>query len=169
MKNREKWYVIYTKSRHEKVLSEQLIKLGHECYLPLIKTPSIRKDRKITIEKPLFSSYVFVKDNINLDNLKTLNSFVRYLQFNHQIAIVYQYEIDTIKSIIKYGYDIEFSDILPQNFETESKIIVISGPLKGLEGIVFKQISTEWVFVLFEKFNGTIRVKLPAKILKLIE
>jgi transcription antitermination factor NusG len=169
MKNKEKWYVIYTKSRHEKMLADKLQGMGYEVYLPLIKTPSIRQDRKKTIEKPLFNSYIFIKETIDLEPLRIFSGFVSYLQYNGKPAVVYQYEIDIIKSIIQYGYDVELSEIERKPLQTGNKVLVISGHLKGLEGELNQLINPEWVFVHFEKFNASMRVKLPAKILKVIE
>jgi transcription antitermination factor NusG len=57
----EKWYALYTKPRAEKLVHQRLIEVEIEAFLPLQKTIRIWSDRKKMIEKPLLSSYVFVK------------------------------------------------------------------------------------------------------------
>jgi transcription antitermination factor NusG len=169
MKNKEKWYVIYTKSRHEKVLSDKLELMGYETFLPMIKSESLRKDRKKIIEKPLFNSYLFIKETIDLEPLRAFSSFVSYLQYNGKPAVVYQYEIDIIKTVIQYGFDVELNNQNEKPLKEGSRVLVIGGHLKGLEGELSKIDTSEWVTVFFENFSGSIRVKLPAKNLKVIE
>ncbi|MCC5814971.1 MAG: UpxY family transcription antiterminator [Leptospira sp.] len=56
-----KWHIIYTNPRTEKRVLEYLKKYHFEAYLPIIRIKSRWKDRWKEIEKPLFTSYVFVK------------------------------------------------------------------------------------------------------------
>ncbi|NJN69465.1 MAG: hypothetical protein HC801_03675 [Nitrospira sp.] len=55
------WYALRTKSRHEKLVRDQLDKQGIEPLLPTVKRLSQWKDRKKEIEIPLFSGYCFVR------------------------------------------------------------------------------------------------------------
>ena len=169
MKNKEKWYVIYTKSRHEKRLADKLTVMGSEVYLPLVKSVSLRKDRKQTIEKPLFNSYVFVKEStINIDSLKSYDSFVSYLLFNGRPAIVYQYEVDIIKSLVQHGYSVELTEVDAKQLAEGNKVRVISGPLKGMEGEIYQLINPEFVYVHFENLQGSMKINISYKQLKLI-
>ena len=56
-----KWYAIYTNPRAEKLVHLRLEETGVEAFLPLQKTYRQWSDRKKLVEKPLLSSYVFVK------------------------------------------------------------------------------------------------------------
>ena len=55
------WYALRTKSRHEKLVRDQLDKQGIEPLLPTVKRLSQWKDRKKEIEVPLFAGYCFVR------------------------------------------------------------------------------------------------------------
>ena len=57
----ESWYAIRTRSRHEKVVRDQLAGRGIEPLLPLCISISQWKDRKKTIQLPLFPGYCFAK------------------------------------------------------------------------------------------------------------
>lgn len=48
------WYVLHTKSRFENVVHDGLFKKNIEVYLPKIKVPSKRRDRRMMIRVPLF-------------------------------------------------------------------------------------------------------------------
>src|SRR5918996_1046554 len=55
------WYAIWTRSRHEKLVRDQLQQKHLEVFLPTIKKWSRWKDRKKQIEWPLFPGYCFVR------------------------------------------------------------------------------------------------------------
>ena len=58
---RPHWYAIRTRSRHEKIVSEQLEEQGIETFLPLVKKTHKWSDRVKEVELPLFSGYNFVR------------------------------------------------------------------------------------------------------------
>ena len=53
------WYAIWTRSRHEQVVREQLERKGLDAFLPTITRWSRWKDRKKQIDWPLFPGYCF--------------------------------------------------------------------------------------------------------------
>ncbi len=59
------WYVMHTKSRHEKVVNDLLLKKSVEAYLPLVTVRSKRRDRQAMIRVPLFPGYLFVKTDLH--------------------------------------------------------------------------------------------------------
>lgn len=162
------WNVIYTKSRQEKIVAERLESAGYEIYLPLIKVLSQWSDRKKLVSKPLFNSYVFVKNISDIERIKTYRGVVGLLKYNNKPAKVQQHEIDTLKSIIKHGYDV--SDIGDTSgLEKGSKVMVIGGPLKGNIGELYENPESEWFIINFENIGNSIKVKIPSKLLKRIE
>ncbi len=66
--NIKPWYVVYTKSRFENVVNENLKNKTFESFLPKILTKSKRRDRKTNILIPLFPSYVFVRTDLNTND-----------------------------------------------------------------------------------------------------
>ncbi len=55
------WYAIWTRSRHEQMVREQLDRKGYEAFLPTIPKWSRWKDRKKKIDWPLFPGYCFAR------------------------------------------------------------------------------------------------------------
>ena len=53
------WYAIQTRSRHEKVVRDQLAAKGIAHLLPLWRKRSVWKDRIKVVEVPLFGGYLF--------------------------------------------------------------------------------------------------------------
>ena len=159
------WYVIYTRSRQEKVLASQLEAAGFEVYLPLISRVSNWSDRKKVVEIPLFNSYVFIKDVCDKYQFKNFKSFVTFLNYNGKPAIVKQNEIEILKTIIKNGYDIgEASQI--NDFSEGAEVLVLSGPLKGLTGKLISVSNNDWFVLNFENMGSSLQVKIAPKLLK---
>jgi len=126
------WHVVYTKPRHEKKVFEELIYHKYNCYLPLIKQTSIWSDRQKIIDKPLFSSYVFVFLNNMVEYYQTLqiNGAVSFIRFCNKPAIVKESEIEIIKKMIDSCSQIELAK---QEIKIGEKRLIQSGPLAGFE------------------------------------
>ena len=54
------WLAIYTKSKNEKKVTEELLKMGIETYCPMVTEIKQWSDRKKKVETPLIPPYVFV-------------------------------------------------------------------------------------------------------------
>ncbi|MGY0408867.1 MAG: transcription termination/antitermination NusG family protein [Polaribacter sp.] len=82
------WHVIYVKYRWEKKVHESLQEISLESFLPQIKTIKQWSDRKKTVLKPLFPSYVFVNINTSLEFHKALsvNGACTYIRFGKEYA-----------------------------------------------------------------------------------
>ena len=59
--HRRQWFAIWTRSRHEQVVREQLERKRVEAFLPTITRWSRWKDRKKKIDWPLFPGYCFAR------------------------------------------------------------------------------------------------------------
>jgi transcriptional antiterminator NusG len=57
----QQWFAIWTRSRHEQVVRDQLERKHVEAFLPTITRWSRWKDRKKKIDWPLFPGYCFAK------------------------------------------------------------------------------------------------------------
>ncbi len=56
-----RWFAVYTRSRHEKMVAKQCTQRDIECFLPLYrKVHHWIKQSRVTLELPLFRNYVFV-------------------------------------------------------------------------------------------------------------
>ncbi len=159
------WNVLYTASRQEKKVALRFVEKGIEHYLPIIKVVSQWSDRKKLVEKPLFNSYIFVKVTTNYDFILKTIGVVGFLKYNKQNARVFQHEIDTIKSMIAYGYDIAVMDYATQ-IEIGQKVQVTDGPLKGHVGELYSKPDGDWFIVHFENLGNSLKIQLPFKILK---
>jgi len=69
------WYAIWTRSRHEQVVRDQLERKHLEAFLPTITRWSRWKDRKKKVDWPLFPGYCFARfDPAKADSGNLLSS-----------------------------------------------------------------------------------------------
>ena len=131
----EKWIAVYTKSRHEKVVIQELENKNIEAYCPIFKERRQWSDRKRWVEFPLFRSYVFAKIELK-NSLYVLQAMGVHhiIKFQGNISIIPNEIIQNIKSMIDGGFTVEQVEY----FVKGDEVIVVDGPLKGMDGIVVK-------------------------------
>jgi len=127
------WYVIYTKSRFEKKIAQKLAEQDFKIYLPLDIAISKWSDRKKKVEKPLFSSYVFVYLETIQDYFKalTVDGVVLFIKFGGRLVRVLDEEINRIKIFLSQYSEVELKGIHELNIG-ERKIIE-SGPFESYQ------------------------------------
>lgn len=141
------WFVLYTKSRNEKKVTEALQKLGLKVYCPICKEVRQWSDRKKTIENPLIPSYVFIQiDEKDRDQVFAVPGVVRYLFWLGKPAKVRNLEIEQLKDYLSKD-DLKF-DV--QNIAPGDRFNVPDGQFKGQEGIVSEVSKTRLQVVLKE-------------------
>lgn len=166
-KNQKHWHVIYTRSRAEKKVIEELVYKKIDCFLPLQKKLRQWKDRKKWVEMPLMTGYCFV--NISRKEyeevLKTAN-VVCFITFEGKAAIVPDNQIEAIKRMLKqYDFDVTVST---ETFEPGKKVEVIEGPLMGLRGELIEARGKNKFTLRITQINSTFSVEIPASHLSLL-
>ena len=152
-----KWYVVYTRPKGEKKVTEQLKKIGINCYCPLIKRKQQWSDRKKIVETPLFSHYVFVQlAEKDRNSVFTAPGVIRYLFWLGKHAIVKDTEIDTIKEWLSAG---DAKDISLTPYQIGKSIKLDSGPFSTQNAVVKEITNTHYVFIL-ESLGCTLTMKI---------
>lgn len=115
--------------------------IGERLFYPRRKL-EIRKKGKISRQLcPLFSGYVFFKNQENKLETETINfirkqdSFIRILKETRHPSCLSPQDTELIQHFIS---EKGISDISTVYFDENNRIVVESGPLKGLEGRIVK-------------------------------
>ena len=160
MKN---WIAVYTKSRHEQTVVNELNKKNIESYCPMFKERRQWSDRKKWVYFPLFRSYVFanieIKENIYVLQTIGVNKIVK---FQEKISIIPDQVIDNIKNIIEGGYNVEQTDY----FIKGDEVRVVSGPLKGLDGVVLDLRGANKIIIKIEAIQQAFSVEISSGLIK---
>jgi transcription antitermination factor NusG len=102
------WYAVYTCTRHEKRVKQQLEERHVDCFLPLYRSVRRWKDRRKELELVLFPGYVFVQINF-IDRLRVLQlpSVVSFVTFGDRPAVIASADIESLRSGMANGVCLE--------------------------------------------------------------
>ena len=143
------WYVLHTKSRHEKVVNDGLLKKSIEVYLPLVTVRSKRKDRRVMIRVPLFPGYIFVKTdlhpNSHLEVVKTAGA-VRLIGNRQGPVPVPDQTVNSLQIMVASNHPVTTGNQL----KSGDRVMVIYGPFAGVVGTFVRYGSKGRVIVNIE-------------------
>jgi len=125
------WWAVYTRSRMEKSLARDLLKLEVPFYLPLIPRTTRIGGRPVKSLLPLFSGYLFVYGT-DSERLHTLGTHrVAQLWSTSRVDELTQ-DLQNIRALIESGVPLTTEGRL----EPGQTVRVKSGLLMGLEGVI---------------------------------
>jgi transcriptional antiterminator NusG len=127
-----RWFALYVRSRHEKVVESGLRGKGYSAFSPFYRTRRKRIDRIAEIDVPLFPGYVFCcfDPSIRLPILMT-PGIVGVVGPGHRPEPVDDAEIASIRTLALSGHPVQPWPFL----RSGQRIRLQSGPLMGAEGI----------------------------------
>jgi transcription antitermination factor NusG len=125
------WFALWTRSRHEQVVREQLEQKRVDVFLPTVTKWSRWKDRKKRIDWPLFPGYCFARfrSQERLPILKCAG-VVSIVSFQGEPAPIPEHEIDSIRRLIESDLAFDPCPMIREGMMVE----VVHGPLKGVVG-----------------------------------
>jgi len=154
-----RWYSVYTCTRHEKRVDDQLQQRGIESFLPLYDCVRRWKDRRVRLQLPLFPGYVFVRIALS-DRLRVLQvpSVVRLVGFNGLPTALPDNEVEALRRGLKDGRLME-----PHPFLTIGRRVRIKGgPLTGAEGILIRRKNSFRVVLSLDLIQRSASVEVDA-------
>jgi transcription antitermination factor NusG len=130
------WYAVWTRSRHEQVVREQLERKGLEAFLPTVTRWSRWKDRKKKIDWPLFPGYCFARFNPR-ERLPVLkcSGVVSIIGFDGEIVSIPEHEIEGIRRLVESDLQFDPCPLIREGMMVE----VTHGPLKGVIGRLMRK------------------------------
>ena len=125
------WFAIWTRSRHEQVVRDQIQRRNFDAFLPTITRWSRWKDRKKKVDWPLFPGYCFArfKEEEALSILKC-TGVVNIVSFEGKPAAIPEHEIDGIKRLLESDLQYDPCPLIHEGMLVEVK----HGALKGVIG-----------------------------------
>ena len=155
------WYVVYTRSRAEKKVRNELTIKNIECFIPLQKKLRQWKDRKKWVEMPLMSGYCFVCiSRTKYDEVLNTNNVVCYVTFEGKAAVIPDYQIDFLKQMLKQN-DFEVT-VSHESFEPGKIVEIIEGSMIGLRGELVEARGKNKFILRLNQINSTFTVEIPA-------
>lgn len=158
------WFALYTKSRSEKKVYQELTHKGIDCYLPLEKKLKMWSDRKKWVEEPFIKSYVFVKINeAELQSALNTPGVVTVIKFEGKPAKVQNEHIKIIQSILSGKDDYELSI---EEFEPGEYVEIKQGNMKGYFGELIHHLNKYKVLIRISSINQNLLIRINPSYLK---
>jgi transcription antitermination factor NusG len=134
----ENWYAVQTRARHEKAVAHRLCERGVTTFLPTITEVHRWKDRKKTIELPLFSCYLFVKlmpSNEDRQRVLRADSVLGLVGTQGLGTPIPNDEINAVRTLVSEQVPCCAHPFL----KTGQRVRIRGGALEGLEGILLSR------------------------------
>ena len=141
----ERWFAIWTRSRHEQVVREQLQQKQIDAFLPTVTKWSRWKDRKKRIDWPLFPGYCFARFDPD-DALPVLkcSGVVKIVSVDGRPAPIPDCELDSIRVLVASDLQFDPCPLIKEGMMVE----VVHGPLRGVVGRLMRKDSAHARLVL---------------------
>jgi transcription antitermination factor NusG len=134
-----RWYALYSCANHEKSVASQLQVRGFEHFLPLYSSLRRWKDRRVSLDLPLFPGYVFVRVALH-ERWHVLQTpgVVHLVGFGGKPCSLPETEIVGLRNGILSGLKVEPHARLSNG----TRVRIERGPLKGVQGILVRNKNT---------------------------
>ncbi|HEY7059825.1 MAG TPA: UpxY family transcription antiterminator [Vicinamibacterales bacterium] len=153
------WYAVWTRSRHEQVVRDQLERKGYEAFLPTVTRWSRWKDRRKKIDWPLFPGYVFARfESQRSLPVLTCNGVVSIVSFNGDIAPIPADEIEAIRRLVESDLQYDPCPLIREGTMVE----VVHGPLKGVVGRLTRKGSHARLMLAVDLIGQAVSVEVDA-------
>jgi len=155
------WYAIHSKPRQEERALDNLQRQGFEAWLPMLTVEKVLRGKLVQVTEPMFSRYLFIRLDTEQTNWSPIRSTLgvsRLVSFGNRPAVVGDELIEALQTVPARAPE--------RLFQSGQSIKIVSGPLKGLEGIFQQADGEHRAMVLIDLLNKQHRVTTPMQDLR---
>lgn len=162
---RPRWFVIHTRSRHEKKVREQLELKRLEAFLPLYPSKRNWNGRHAMVDLPLFPGYIFVRIPL-VERLSVLNiaGVAGLISFRGAPVPLPDGEMERMRDCLSWAP----AEPVPY-FQPGNRVRIVAGPLAGLEGVILRQNGQTRFVLSIDLILRSVAVNVDASDLELVE
>jgi len=136
------WHALHTRHQHEKTIAQTLSNKGHDIFLPLYQATHNWRNRPRQLQLPLFPCYVFVQGGMDRKmQIMSTPGIIGIVRCGTAPAIVPPEQVAAVRRMVENSSQVEPCEFLKRG----DRVMVISGPLQGVDGILIR---TKGVFRL---------------------
>ncbi len=159
------WYVCLTKPRQEAYAALKLQEQGYELYLPLLESWARRAGRWTKKQSVMFPRYAFVRPSRPTQGVWPIRStpgVSTLVKFGPILASLSPEKLEALQRVLAARAAAQPG----QPLQTSQQVVFVSGPLKGLSGII-SSVAAERVTVLMTLLGQNQTVVAPTNDLAL--
>jgi transcription antitermination factor NusG len=153
------WYAVRTRSRHEKIASQQLQTRGIETFLPVVTQTHRWSDRKKQVEVPLFSGYTFVRlaYSSNEQRIQVLQTHgvAGFVGVQRTGVPIPDNQIDDIRTLLSNKVDMKTHSFL----KVGQRVRVRGGALDGVQGILVSHSGERSLVISLEPIERSLSIR----------
>lgn len=143
-----RWYAVFTRARHEKLVQRLLGERLPEAYLPLVAKRSQWRDRSQLVEWPLFPSYVFARfTRTDLQRVTDVPGVVGVVRNGDEIAAIPEADIDNVRRFVAALHGSDERPVPRRLLAAGQWVEILDGPFAGVRGQVLERPSQRRVLV----------------------
>jgi transcription antitermination factor NusG len=159
------WFVLFVRTNQEKTTASRLDHLKIEHFLPCFRSLRQWKDRRVTLEVPLFPGYVFVHlPHAERMRVLTLPNVLYFVGSGSSPAVLTDEEIAWI------GRGLQSGNAVPHECLTEGqRVVIASGPLAGMKGILQRRVNNTRVVVSLDSIGRGFAVEVDLESVRALE
>ena len=156
-----RWWVLHCRARNEKRIAEALEENQIAYYLPLVSVQRTYTKSKFTFHIPLFPGYVFLcGDHDACDVARKTNRVANIINVDNQDQ--FRSELTHIYRVVESGQSVELFPAL----QTGQCCRIVSGVLKGVEGIVLHRGQRCRMYLSVSILGQSVTVEVDAALLE---
>jgi transcription antitermination factor NusG len=131
----KQWYAAYTRPHHEKCIADELASHSVEHFLPLYRCVHKWKDRRKSLELPLFPNYIFVRISLqNRLHVLRVPGVVDLVGFGGMPSSLPEEEIAELREVLTHNVQVQPCAYLAAG----TRMRITGGALAGLEGLLIR-------------------------------
>ena len=154
-----RWYAVRTRSRHEKIATQQLQTRGIETYLPVVIQTHRWSDRKKQVEVPLFSGYTFVRlayaSNEQRIQVLQTHGIAGFVGVQRTGVPIPDHQIEDIRTLLGNKVSVEAHSFL----KIGQRVRVRGGALDGVEGILVSHDAGKKLVISLESIERSLSIR----------
>jgi transcription antitermination factor NusG len=149
------WFVLFVRTNQEKTTAARLDHLQIKHFLPCFRSLRQWKDRRVTLDMPLFPGYVFVHlPHAERMRVLTLPNVLYFVGSGSSPAVLSDEEIAWI------GRGLQSGNAVPHECLNEGqRVVITSGTLAGLKGILVRKVNNTRVVVSLDSIGRAFAVE----------
>ena len=158
------WWVLHTRSRHEKRVAEALDRRGIDHFLPLTTSRRTYGKRVREFSLPLFTGYVFLcGDEDGIQVAWETNCIANVIRVEEQAQL--RADLRSIYRVCNSNMPLDLYPAL----QSGRRCRIRCGPLKGIEGVVTRRRGVSRIFVAVTFIGKSTVMEIDAAIVEAID
>jgi transcription antitermination factor NusG len=153
------WYAVHTRSRHEKLVVNQLERRGIKTFLPLISEVHKWSDRRKVVRLPLFSCYAFVHIQLLPElwhKVIRTSGVLRFVGSRGDGIPIPENQIENLQAVLSSDAPFALCPFL----QVGQRVRVRGGALDGIEGVLSARNRERTLVISVEPIQRSIAVRI---------